>query len=125
MSHRIPVAAVAIALALAAGSQRTAASPAHVNHLTFSAPTALPGVTLPPGAYTFRILNPESGFRAVSVSSRDSSRHYFLGLTRTGTRPDDLAPGQVVRLGEARAGAPVPILAWYPLGTRQALEFIY
>ena len=123
--HRTLAAAAAVVLAIAAGIPSSAASVNHINHLTFSAPMALPGVTLAPGAYTFQIVNPESGLRVVSVSSRDRSRHHFLGLTRAVRRPSDLDRHAVVRLGEARAGEPMPILAWYPIGSSQGLEFIY
>ena len=123
--HRTLAAAAAVVLAIAAGTPSSAASVNHINHLTFSAPMALPGVTLAPGAYTFQIVNPESGLRVVSVSSRDRSRHHFLGLTRAVRRPSDLDRNAVVRLGEARAGEPMPILAWYPIGSSHGLEFIY
>jgi hypothetical protein len=50
------------------------------NHLTFSGPVGLPGVTLPRGAYTFQVipLHPD----IVRVLSRDGSRLYFTASRR-------------------------------------------
>jgi hypothetical protein len=93
-------------------------------YLTFSAPVALPGVALARGTYVFELAAPQTDPTIVRVLSRDRSTVYFMAFTEMVQRP----PGrndQRVWLGEAAAGRPVPILAWYPEGDSRARRFIY
>ena len=86
---------------------------------------ALPGVTLPPGEYTFEIFNSGSSGDAVLVSSNHQRKAHFLGLTRIVERPRNLPENQVIAVGEAPAGEPVPIKVWYPAGSASGRQFIY
>jgi hypothetical protein len=87
---------------------------------------ALPGVTLPPGAYTFEVANPTSSANVVQVTGGANHRQvHFLGLTRRLDRPKSMPPDQTLSIGEARAGEPVPITAWYPIGFSSGYQFIY
>jgi hypothetical protein len=117
--------ACAAVLALTAGYERASGATARVNYITFNATMALPGVTLPPGGYAFEIANPETSLRVVTVSSRDGARRYFMNHTRVVRRPATLARDQIVTLREKPAGAPAPIVAWFPIGSSNGYEFIY
>jgi len=114
----------AIAL-LALAAAPSGASLGRWDRITFSGPVALPGVVLPAGSYTFEIANPETSHRVVRVSRRDTGRVYFAGFTRMVPRPVDLAPDQLLILGEAPRGQAAPINVWYPSGASQGHQFIY
>ena len=93
--------------------------------MTFSAPVALPGVSLGSGTYTFEIANPSSGADIVRVLSRDGSRAYFLGFTRAVKRPRSLPREQAVSLGESAKGTPPPITVWWPENESTGRQFVY
>jgi len=94
------------------------------NHLTFTGPVALPGVTLARGTYIFEVASPTS-LDVVRVLSGDRSKVYFMGLTTQIQRPGGMPPDRLVSLGEVAAGMPPPITAWYPLGESAGHQFIY
>ena len=106
-------------------ASQVSATASHTNHLTFSKAVALPGVTLPAGSYTFEVVNPLTSGNAVLVTSRDRSKVHFVGLTRRAQRPAAMPASQSVTLGEASAGNPPPIRAWFPIGESSGHEFIY
>jgi hypothetical protein len=94
--------------------------------LTISRAMALPNVTLQPGTYTFEVLNPTSSADVVVVRGGGRAQDVrFMGLTRRVARPRSLAAGQVLSFGEAPAGEPLPILAWYPTAFSSGHQFIY
>lgn len=94
------------------------------NHLTFTGPVALPGVTLARGTYIFEMASPTS-LDVVRVLSRDRSKVHFMGLTTPIQRPASMPADRLVSLGEAPAGTAAPITAWYPLGHSTGNKFIY
>ena len=95
------------------------------NTLTFGGTVAIPGAVLPPGAYTFEVVTAGGSFEVVRVASADGQRNYFMGFTRTVDRPRTLPAKQAIVLGEAQAGTPPPIAAWYPVDGGSGHEFIY
>ena len=109
-------------LAPGSGSARTTAW-SHANHLTFSGPVALPGVSLARGTYTFEEL--EGTSKIVRVVSRDGSRVYFMGFTREVARPAGTPADRLVTLTETPAGIPPQVDTWYPLGASSGHQFIY
>jgi len=98
----------------------------HENFITFSAPVALPGVTLAPGTYLFR--SPSDTSRSVvQVLRQEKGRpmtSYFMGMTQPVERTN-VDPRSLVSLGEAVQGQPTPINAWFPNGERRGHAFIY
>src|SRR4029453_1679233 len=58
----------------------------HTNYLTFSAPFALPGVSLPAGTYVFDVVATGSN-DVVRVTSRDRSRIYLTAFPVRVQRP--------------------------------------
>ncbi len=112
--------------ALIAIPSNVGASATHENFVTFSAPVALPGVTLAPGTYLFRsptemssnvvqVLRPDKGRRMIS---------YYMGITQSVERANS-DPRSLVSLGEALSGQPTPIKAWFPNGERLGHAFVY
>jgi hypothetical protein len=97
--------------------------PSQLNHLTFSGPVGLPGITLPRGTYTFEMipLHPD----IVRVLSRDGSRVYFTGFTTRVARPAGLGADRLVTLTEMPRGVAPRIEAWYPVGQSTGSRFIY
>jgi hypothetical protein len=102
-----------------------AATASRLTIVTVRHTMALPGATLPPGTYTFEILNPGSSADVVVVRGARSGEARFMGLTRRVDRPPTLAPDQTLAIGEAPPGEPVPITAWYPIGFRSGHQFLY
>jgi hypothetical protein len=115
----------AVALLALAAAAPSGATLAPRDTLRFTGPVALPGVVLPTGTYTFEIANPGSSHPVVRVSHRDTRRVYFAGFTDRIPRPVNLPAERLVGFGEARAGAAVPIVVWYPTGRSQGHRFIY
>ena len=93
------------------------------NYLTFNAPVALPGVTLPAGTYAFRTPS-ESDRHVVQVLDRKAVKSYYMGVTRPVSRPR-AGTDLMVTIGEAPAGQVKPIQAWFPIGMRDGHAFIY
>ena len=98
----------------------------HENFVTFSAPVALPGVTLAPGTYLFRSPS-EMSSSVVQVLRHDKGRpmtSYYMGQTQPIERTNS-DPRSLVSLGEALSGQPTPIKAWFPNGERIGHSFVY
>jgi hypothetical protein len=93
--------------------------------LTFSGAVALPGAVLPAGAYTFQLMTSSGAGDVVRVASSDGRHSYFMGFTRSVTRPQNLPANRIVVIGEAKSGTPPPVTVWYPLGGGNGHEFIY
>ena len=97
----------------------------HTNYLTFRTAFALPGVSLTPGTYTFERADENMDPSVVRVLSRDRSKVYLMAFTRRISRPAGMRPDQAVSFGEAPAGAPPPISAWFPVGESTGHQFVY
>jgi hypothetical protein len=117
--------AIAIAALLSGASSQAWQPLTRPNHLTFSAPVAVPGAVLAPGAYTFELSAPGTSMDIVRVSSRDGRLIYYTGFTRRVSRPRNLPAGATVTFGEAAKGEPTPVAVWYPIDSADGHEFIY
>ena len=113
---------VALMLLLAA-TARGGAAAGRMAYLTFSAPVALPGVTLEAGTYIFQIPESTTGLSLVSVRESQDDRPCFLGFTQPIERPGGAVPA--VTFGEAAPGVPIPILAWFPKTETMGYKFLY
>jgi hypothetical protein len=89
--------------------------------VTVSAPFQLPGgVVLPQGEYVFK--TPVADPKVVQVMNRNETKVYATILTNSIERPR--AKGKTeIDLGEAPAGQPVPIEAWFYPGRTIGWEF--
>ena len=95
-------------------------------YFTFSTAVQMPGVTLPAGTYIFEVANPDGGSDVVRVLSRDRKKVHLLQFTRSIYR--ETKGGKldaIVSIGEAPAGTPPPVKAWYPHFELRGREFIY
>jgi hypothetical protein len=104
----------------------TAADASRLTRIQINRAMALPGVILPPGRYTFEVANPSTSANTVLVTSGDAHRTvHFLGLAARVERPRRMPADQVISVGEAPDGEPIPILAWYPAGFSTGYRFNY
>jgi hypothetical protein len=91
---------------------------------TFNQPITLPGVSLPPGTYTFRLASPNGDHRVVQIASADLKQVFATVFTRPVERPD-VPETPDVRFLETEASMPAVVEAfWYP-GRRHGWEFLY
>ena len=115
--------AAVLGLVVATSGDAASTSVGRTNHLTFSGPIGLPGVTLARGTYTFELLS--LGPDIVRVLSRDGSQVYFTGFTRQVDRPTGLSADRMVTFAETPRDVAPRIKAWYPFGVASGHEFIY
>ena len=94
-------------------------------YFTFSGTVQMPGVALPAGTYIFEVANPDGGGDIVRVMSRDRSKVHLMQFTRFIYRPQIGDLDAAITLGEATAGTPPPVKAWYPQSETRGREFIY
>ena len=93
-------------------------------YFTFSTPVTLPGVTLPAGRYLFRLADPNSSRKVISVLSADGK----TPLAMLHTIPNQLtsAPRDPeIRFMETSGNMPPPIKSWWYPGKSIGYEFIY
>jgi len=95
-----------------------------LTYFTFSAPFALPGVTLPAGVYRFSHADCGETGHILRVSNLDGSKVYgtFLAIADERTTP---ANKPLVIFRERPAGAPEAIKAWFYPGTTIGDELVY
>jgi hypothetical protein len=98
-----------------------APSRASDHKLTFSGPLALPGVSLGPGTYTFRL----SEGRTVQVLSADGSTPYAWLHTLPASRATATVDYDVWFGEPLAAGAPRRLTAWFQPGRLNGYELIY
>jgi len=128
MTNRsLVLAALAVLMIALAGASSTHAGATftQANRLTFNRPMALPGVVLLPGTYMFESGSIPTSPDIVRVTSSDYQKLYYTGFTQPIARSADVPRTDIVVLGEAPAGTPVPIRVWYPIGSASGHEFLY
>ena len=96
----------------------------HTNYLMFSAPFALPGVSLPAGTYVFDVLATGSN-NVVRVTNRDRSHTYLTAFTVTVQRPKVLPVSRQIVFDEVAAGMTLAVKTWFPIGQSIGHQFIY
>jgi hypothetical protein len=126
-NRRIALAFVLVALAAASTvpSSQAVTGTVKLNTITFGAPVRLPGVVLLPGRYAFEsgALGMHPGI--VRVTSANRRTLYYQGFTQVVQRPASMQADAVLSFEETPVGAPKPIAAWFPLGSKLGHEFIY
>ena len=92
--------------------------------MTFKVPVDLPGVTLVPGTYVFRLADGATNDHVVQVSNENQTRICATILAVPDYRlvPDGKT---VVTFEERVKGAPEAIKAWFFPGDNYGVEFIY
>lgn len=95
-----------------------------VTTVTFNAPVALPGMTLPAGTYIFKLLDSATNRHIVQVFNQDQDHLYTTILAIPNYR---LTPtGEtVLSFNEAAPGKPQALRAWFYPGDNFGQEFVY
>ena len=90
---------------------------------TFSGPVAVPGVTLAPGSYVFRLVETSSR-NVIQVVGANGGPSYamFFGLPALRS---EISEGPELRFMETAEGAPAAIESWWQPGSRRGFEFVY
>lgn len=123
-STRAGVLALSATAIVGAATTATAQTWDKRTHYTFSAPFEMPGITLEPGEYVFRLADPNGSRQIMQVTSKDEKEVYGLFFSIP-IEANEAATKPEVRFYEADAGAKPAIKAvWYP-GDRTGREFIY
>jgi hypothetical protein len=92
--------------------------------LTFSGPVQLPGTTLAPGTYVFRLADLSTNRHVVQVLDKDGGKLLATLLTIPNQRLD--APDKnIVMFSERPSGTPQAIKAWWYPGDTIGDEFVY
>ena len=97
---------------------------------TFNNSVQIPGATLEPGTYVFKLADPESGRRTVQVWDKDGKKMYTMALTMVDRRnevaadPTKFKDG-LVMFSEAPAGEPQAVRTWFYTGDTIGYEFVY
>jgi hypothetical protein len=91
---------------------------------TFSAPVALPGVTLPAGRYVFRIVDTTTSRKVIQVLSDDEKKPFAMANTIPDQRRDP-AKDATVSFYETPAGTPAAVKSWWYPGESIGYQFIY
>jgi hypothetical protein len=124
MLSRIVVLSTLAALTLGISGAAQAQPADYRTYFTFSAPVTLPGVTLPAGKYLFRLADPDTSRKVISVLSADGK----TPLAMLHTIPNQLpqAPRDAeIRFMETSANVPPAIKTWWYPGKSIGYEFIY
>ena len=111
----LAVASVVIAATSMAGSSNIG----QTDYLTLNRAAALPGVVLPRGSYVFEAV--EGHPDVVRVSDRATRRVLYMDFVELIPRPRGVTTA--LSLGEAAAGEPIPINAWFPTGSATGRAF--
>ncbi len=95
-----------------------------LTYLTFSGPVQIPGATLAPGTYMFKLADAMADRHIVQVFDKDGGKLYATLLTIPDYRID--APDKnVVMFAERPAGTPQAVKAWWYPGDTIGEEFVY
>jgi hypothetical protein len=121
---KTPVAALVFIMMLGLGSLSEASPSDYQTHFTFSQPVALPGVTLPPGKYVFRLADPTGERKTIRVTDEAGTRSYAL-LTALPAYRTDSGGDASVSLMRTPEGMPSAVRTWWPVGESVGFEFIY
>ena len=92
-------------------------------YFTFRGAVQVAGVALPAGTYIFEVANPDSGANVVRVLSRNRSRVHVLKITTPTYRESTSDMRTLIELGEAPAGKPPAIRAWFPANETRGHQF--
>lgn len=95
-----------------------------LTYLTFSGAVQVPGATLAPGTYTFKLLDVTGNRHIVQILNKQTNKPIALLMTI----PDErLEPSNksVVMFAERPSGSPPAVKAWFYPGSTSGDEFVY
>jgi LPXTG-motif cell wall-anchored protein len=120
----IPAACVALLCGATAQAVAQELRSDRATYFTFSAPVALPTVTLPAGKYLFRVADSQVTRSIIQIYSADGSKLHAMVLTLPAIR-DNVSDEPEVRFFETVESAPPAIATWWYPGMKTGWEFIY
>ena len=121
--NRIGICAIAVAAVAFAAPAATAQSWSERTELKFSSPVMVPGATLEPGTYIFRLTDSQSDRHLVEISKKDGET---VTLTQAVPTKRLEAKGDVVlEFNPTEAGSPPAIAAWFYPGSIYGHQFVY
>src|SRR5258708_25222160 len=122
---RAPRAVLGLGLGMALFASAAQAQPENKRtYFTFSAPIALPGVTLPAGRYVFRIVDTTTSRKVIQVLSDDEKKPFVMANTIPDQRRDPVKDATVAFYETAR-GTPAAVKSWWYPGESIGYQFIY
>lgn len=92
--------------------------------LKFTEPVMVPGATLAPGTYTFKLLDSNANRHLVQIFNEDETK-LMATAQAIPTKRMDAEGDVVVKLNPTEAGAPIAIQSWFYPGSLYGHEFIY
>jgi len=92
--------------------------------LTLSSPLEIPGQTLAPGTYVFKLANSQTSRHIVQVFNKDENKVLATFLAIPAHR-QQAAEQTIIRYHERPAGSPQAIQAWFYPGKTTGHEFVY
>ena len=92
--------------------------------ITFSTPVQIPGMILPPGTYTFRLANPESGRNVVQIFDAND-QHLIASKVVIAKQRTEPTGELFLELAESGDGPPPALKAWFYPGKLIGHEFVY
>lgn len=92
--------------------------------VTFSAPVALPGVTLPAGSYMFKLADSQTNRNIVQVFDKDRSK-IFATILAIPAQREKPADETVITFRESPASMAPAVQYWYYPGETRGQEFAY
>jgi len=93
-------------------------------YISFSQPVRVPGVTLTPGSYVFKLADSQSNRHIVQILNPREDKVYatVLAIPDYRTRP---ASKTIITFTESAPGRPTPIKAWFYPGDNTGNRFVY
>jgi len=119
------MAAACVTLAMTAGMAAAQTTPPdRKTFVTFSGPVSLPGVTLPAGTYTFRIMDSNTDRHVVQIFNQDGTK---LMTTLLAVAAQRLEPtgDPVITFKETASNRAPAVRYWYYAGDLAGNEFVY
>jgi hypothetical protein len=116
-------ACAALALTAAAATAQTI-PPDRTTYVTFSAPISLPGMTLPAGTYTFKLLDSNTDRHIVQVFNREGTKLFTTLLAVPATRMEPTGD-PVITFKETPSDRPPAVHYWYYAGDLAGNELVY
>ena len=108
-----------LAAVVTAVTSTSALNIGQTDYVTLNRAMALPGVVLQRGSYVFEAVDGHPDI--VRVSDRATRRVLFMDYAELIPRPRGVA--NLLSLGEAPSGEPIPINAWFPTGSSTGRAF--
>jgi hypothetical protein len=125
MRHITAVVSAACAAVLLAGPlSAQELNTDRTTYVTFSAPVAVPGITLPAGDYMFKLLNSQVNRNVVQIFDHDRTKLFATVMAMPAQR-NEVSGDTVITFREAPASAAPAVRYWYFPGDKLGQEFAY